>query len=67
MWEREREKLFCEWKVCKEWKREWQIYSKSVWIRKDKKKRNMKGDIKVKGSGEMKRYGIEKGYRKCKY
>ena len=30
-------------------------------------KGKMKSDIKVEGSGEMKRYGIEKGYRKCKY
>ena len=37
-----------------------------VWIRKDKKKKRkmkgkMKSDIKVEGSGEMKRQGIEKG------
>ena len=47
--EREREReitFFCEGKLCKEWKKEWQIYSKRVWTKKDKK---------VKGSGEMKR------------
>ena len=26
--ERKRENLFCEEKLCKEWKKEWQIYSK---------------------------------------
>ena len=30
-------------------------------------KGKMKSDIKVECSGEMKRYGIETGYRKCKY
>ena len=48
-----------EGKVCKEWKREWQIYSKRVWIRNEKKKKKMKekikSDIKLEGSGEMKR------------
>ena len=38
--EREREHFFfCEGKVYKEWKKEWQIYSKRVWIRKDQKKK----------------------------
>ena len=54
LWERERERertFFCEGKVCKEWK----IYSKRLWIKKDKKiKGKMKNDIKVEGSGEMK-------------
>ena len=40
-WERERERernnlFFCEEKLCKEWKREWWIYSKIVWIKRDK-------------------------------
>ena len=37
--ERERENLlllFCVRKLCIEWKRWWQIYSKKVWIRRDK-------------------------------
>ena len=29
-------------------------------------KRKMKNDIMVEGSGEMKMYGIEKSWRKCK-
>ena len=36
--EREREPFFCEGKLCIEWKRLWQIYSKRVWIRRDKNK-----------------------------
>ena len=41
--ERERETtFFCEGKVCKKWKREWQIYSKRLWIRKDKKRKKKK-------------------------
>ena len=33
----ERERTFLgEGKLCKEWKREWWIYSKIVWIRRDK-------------------------------
>ena len=36
--EREGEPLFCEGKLCIEWKRLWRIYSKSVWIRRDKNK-----------------------------
>ena len=35
-WEREREIAFCEGKLRKEWKKEWQIYNKRVWIRRDK-------------------------------
>ena len=35
--ERERERgLFCKEKICKEWKREWKIYSKRLLIRRDK-------------------------------
>ena len=34
--ERERNNLFCEEKLCEEWKKECQIYSKRVWIRRDK-------------------------------
>ena len=36
--ERERERItfFCEEKLCKEWKKERQIYSKMLWIRRDK-------------------------------
>ena len=35
--ERDRDNLFCEEiKLCKKWKREWKIYSKRVWIRKNK-------------------------------
>ena len=30
-------------------------------------KRKMKSDIKVGGSGEMKRWRKKKGWRKCKY
>ena len=39
--ERERERTFCVWKnrkLCMEWEREWQIYSKRVWIRTEKNK-----------------------------
>ena len=30
-------------------------------------KRRMNNNIKVEGSGEMKRWGKKKGWRKCKY
>ena len=36
--ERERTFFFCEGKLCVEWKRLGQIYSKRVWIRRDKNK-----------------------------
>ena len=58
MKEKEREiTLFCEGKLCKEWKRKWQIYSKREWIRGDKIKEDegkMNSDIKVEGSEEIK-------------
>ena len=40
IWERERERepFCCEEKLCIEWKKQWQIYSKRMWIRKDKNK-----------------------------
>ena len=38
--EREREISFCEGKLCKEWKREWQIYNKMMWIWRDKIKKD---------------------------
>ena len=31
---------FCEGKLCKEWKREWQIYNKMMWIWRDKIKKD---------------------------
>ena len=57
--EREREREpFCERKLCKEWKKKWQIYNKREGIRRDKQ-RKMKGkmnnNIKVEGNEEMKR------------
>ena len=36
--EREREPFFCEGKLCIEWKSLWQMYSKKLWIRRDKNK-----------------------------
>ena len=62
IWERKREiNFFCEEKLCIWWKRECQIYTKRMIIRRNKMstiirkiKRKMKGDIKIKGCGEMK-------------
>ena len=46
LWERERERdiPFCEGKLCKEWKREWQIYNKMMWIWRDKIKKDEEKD-----------------------
>ena len=61
--EREREPFFCKGKLCIKWKRWWQIYSKRVWIRRDKNrglKGKMKNDINVEDSGEMRRWENER-------
>ena len=42
--ERERDIPFCEGKLCKEWKREWQIYNKMMWIWRDKIKKDERKD-----------------------
>ena len=42
--ERERDIPFCEGKLCKEWKREWQIYNKMMWIWRDKIKKDEEKD-----------------------
>ena len=59
--EREREPFFCERKPCIEWNRYLQIYSKRMWIRRDKIKEDEEKEeenIYVEGSGEMKRRRI---------
>ena len=45
--EREREHFFCEGKLYIEWKRLGQIYSKRVWIRRDKNKRRWRERVRM--------------------
>ena len=57
--ERERGNIFCVRKLCIEWKRKCQIYSKMFRIRrvkiKEDKKVKKKNDNKVESNGEIKR------------
>ena len=57
--ERGREKQpFCDGKLCKKWKRELQIYRRWCEYEETKQRKmneKMNSDIKVEGSGEMKR------------
>ena len=63
--EREGNNPFCEGKLCKEWKSEWQIYSKMMILKRNKIKKikgrgrvilrqNVWGDEKIKGRKKVK-------------